>query len=140
MVGPRSRGKTLIIRQGPVEESKSFSKAPGYYHWVLVIFIYSFVYSWIFSVNNFFLTAVNKNFLQFKYFKIFWHAEAVPGEGVLRMYCKFFGVFFFYFKKVAKRLCEDRASVLLVSCGFASCFRSIILLRTLKFQFFCNFD
>ena len=44
MAGRRSRGKTLVIRlellEGPVEESKSFSKAPGYYHWVLVIFIF----------------------------------------------------------------------------------------------------
>ena len=42
--------------QGPVEESKSFSKAPGYYHWVLVIFIsiYLFVfYSFLVLINFF---------------------------------------------------------------------------------------
>ena len=60
MAGRRSRGKTLVIRlellEDPVEESKSFSKAPGYYHWVLVIFIfiYLFLFLFIFSVNNFF--------------------------------------------------------------------------------------
>ena len=49
--------------QGPVEESKSFSKAPGYYHWIHVIFIYLFVHLFIFSVNKFLLTTVNKKFL-----------------------------------------------------------------------------
>ena len=55
MAGPRSRG--------PVKESKNFSKAPGYYHWVLVIFIYLYVDLFIFSVNKFLLTTVNKKFL-----------------------------------------------------------------------------
>ena len=55
MAGPRSRG--------PVKESKNFSKAPGCYHWVLVIFIYLFVDLFIFSVNKFLLTTVNKKFL-----------------------------------------------------------------------------
>ena len=59
MAGSRSRGKTL----GPVKESKNFSKAPGYYHWVLVIFIYLFVDLLIFSVNKFLLTTVSKMFL-----------------------------------------------------------------------------
>ena len=102
MVGPRSRGKTLIIRQGPVEESKSFSKAPGYYHWVLVIFIYSFVYSWIFSVNNFFLTAVNKNFLQFKYFKILLPCRSSPGGGCSADVLQILGGVFFLFQESCK--------------------------------------
>ena len=54
--------------QGPVEEPKSFSKAPGYYYWVLVFFF--FVCLFIFSINKFLLTTVNKNLLQIKVFKI----------------------------------------------------------------------
>ena len=45
--------------QGPVEESRSFSKARGYYHWVFVIFDYLVVHLFIFSVNKFLLTTVN---------------------------------------------------------------------------------
>ena len=51
-----------------MEESKSFSKAPGYCHWVLVIFIYLFVYLFIFSVSKFILTTVNNNLSKFKSF------------------------------------------------------------------------
>ena len=55
----------LNYLQGPVEVSKSFSKAPGYNHWVLVIFILIclFIHLFNFSVNKFLLTTVNKNFL-----------------------------------------------------------------------------
>ena len=63
MAGPRIRGKTLVIRlnylKGPVKESKSFSKAPGYHHWVLVIFNYLFVFLFNFSVDKFLLTIIN---------------------------------------------------------------------------------
>ena len=62
-----------------MEEPKDFSKAPGSYHWALVIFIYlfiyliyTFVYLFIylfFNVNKFLLTVANNNFLQFKSFK-----------------------------------------------------------------------
>ena len=48
--------------QGSVEEPKSFSKAPGYYYWVLVFFFL--------CINKFLLTTVNKNLLQIKVFKI----------------------------------------------------------------------
>ena len=49
--------------QGLVEESKGFSKAPRYYHWVLGIFVYLFVHLFIFSVNKILLTTGNKNVL-----------------------------------------------------------------------------
>ena len=79
-----------------MEESESFSKTPGYCHWVLVIFISLFVYLFIFSVNKFLFTIVKTNFYNLSLLKFFWHAEAVPRgalqvEGVLQMCCKFFG-------------------------------------------------
>ena len=52
----------------PAEESKSISRAPGYYQWVLVviiiifIIIILFIYLSIFIANKFLLTTVNKNF------------------------------------------------------------------------------
>ena len=60
----RSNGRTLeswqisgyytliTIKQRHVEESKSFSEYPEYYHWVL--FIYLLVYLFIISVKDFF--------------------------------------------------------------------------------------
>ena len=52
-----------------MEESKSISRAPGYYHWalviiiiIIVIIIILFVYLSIFIANKFLLTTVNKNF------------------------------------------------------------------------------
>ena len=49
-----------------MEESKSFSRDPGYYHWVLVIFIIIiiilFVYLYIFIANKFLLKTLNKNY------------------------------------------------------------------------------
>ena len=59
----QNRGKTLVIYlQGPVKESKSFSKAPGYYHWVLVfLFIYLFIYLFVFSITEFLVTTVKEN-------------------------------------------------------------------------------
>ena len=51
-----------------MEESTSFSSAPGYYHWVRVVFviiiiiIILIVYLSIFSANKFHLTTVNKNY------------------------------------------------------------------------------
>ena len=53
-----------------MRESKSFSKSPGYYHWVPVIFIFLFVYLSIFSVNKSLLTTVKKSISWFKSFKI----------------------------------------------------------------------
>ena len=75
-----------------MEKPKSFSKAPGYYDWVRVIFIYSFLYLYIFSVNKFLkkflvlITTVNKTFYNLSHFKFFCYAEAVlqrcsPGGG-----------------------------------------------------------
>ena len=61
-----------------MEESESFSKTPGYCHWVLVIFISLFVYLFIFSVNKFLFTIVKTNFYNLSLLKFFWHAEAVP--------------------------------------------------------------
>ena len=46
-----------------MEESKIFFKAPGYYHWVLVIVIDLFVYLFIFNINKFILATVNENIL-----------------------------------------------------------------------------
>ena len=34
----------LQIEQSPVEEPRDISKAPGSYHWALVIVIYLFIY------------------------------------------------------------------------------------------------
>ena len=53
-----------------MEESTSFSSAPGYYHWVRVVFviiiiiiiIILIVYLSIFIANKFHLTTVNKNY------------------------------------------------------------------------------
>ena len=56
-----------------MEESESFSRAPGYYHWVLVIFVIIIiiiiiiifvllVYLSIFIANKFLLTTVNETF------------------------------------------------------------------------------
>ena len=53
----------LLVYKTSSSGRKSFSKSSGYYHWVLIISIYSFVYLFIFSVNEFILTNVNKNFL-----------------------------------------------------------------------------
>ena len=63
-----------------MEESKIFSKAPGYYHWVLVISIHLFVHLFIFSVNKFILTGVNKTFLKFKSSKILLTCRSSPPE------------------------------------------------------------
>ena len=46
----------------PVEKSKKFSKVPGYSHWVVVICISLFLYLFIFGVNEFLVTTVNKSF------------------------------------------------------------------------------
>ena len=53
-----------------MEEPKDFSKAPGSYHWAIVIFIYLFIHAFvylfiylIFDVNKILLTVVNNNFL-----------------------------------------------------------------------------
>ena len=51
-----------IPKPSSEEELKSFSKVPGCYRWVLVIFIYLFVYSFMFCVKKFYLTTVNKIF------------------------------------------------------------------------------
>ena len=62
-----------------MEDSKILSKAPGYYYWVLGVFIYSFVYFFIFSVNKCLLKIANKIFFfTLSPLKDFWHAEAVP--------------------------------------------------------------
>ena len=69
----KSRGKTiyclLSIWQGPVEQSKDFSKAPESYHWILNTLIYVFIYLFIyliiylfFSENVFILTTLNNKF------------------------------------------------------------------------------
>ena len=79
-----------------MEEAKDFSKAPGSYHWALVIFIYLFIYLFMhffiyfflylfFNVNKFLLTIVNNNFYNLSLLKLFWHTGAVsqrcsPGE------------------------------------------------------------
>ena len=79
--------------QGPVEKSNSFSKAPGYYHRVLVVTFFNlFVYLFIFSVNKFLLTTANKNPLQIKSLKRQSHRGVLLEEGVLRMCCRFSGV------------------------------------------------
>ena len=69
MAGPRSRGKTLVIKIS-VEEPTDFSKAPGSYHRAFVIFIYLFMYLFIylytylvFSAKKFLLTTANNNLL-----------------------------------------------------------------------------
>ena len=68
----------LQIQQGPVNEPKGFSKAPGSYHWALVIFIYLFMHLFIylliylfFNLNKFLLTVVSNNFLQLSLLKLF---------------------------------------------------------------------
>ena len=53
----------ITVEIDPAEDSKSFSKAPGYCHCVRAFFIYFFVYLFSFGVNKFLLTTVNKNFL-----------------------------------------------------------------------------
>ena len=61
-----------------MEESKSFSKAPVYCHWVFVIFICLFLCLFIFSVNKFLSTTVIKTSCNLRHLKFFLHAEAVP--------------------------------------------------------------
>ena len=68
--------------------------ATGY---LLFSFIY-FLYLFIFSVNKFILTAVNKTFCNLSLLKFFWHTAAVsrgvlPEEGVLWMCCGFSGAY-----------------------------------------------
>ena len=76
----------------PIYSNKSFSRAPGHYPWVLVIyiFIYLFVYLSIFSVNKFILTIVNKNFLQLKSLKILLTCRSSPSEvfSQRRVFCR----------------------------------------------------
>ena len=75
-----------IFSQGPVEEPKNFSKAPGSYHLALVIFI---IFNLILFFNEFLLTTGNNNFLTFQLFKTFDIQKKSPRcvlleEGVLR--------------------------------------------------------
>ena len=75
-----------IFSQGPVEEPKNFSKAPGSYHWALVIFI---IFNLILFLNEFLLTTGNNNFLKFQLFKTFDIQKKSPRcvlleEGVLQ--------------------------------------------------------
>ena len=123
-----------------MEESKSFSKAPGYYHSVLVIFIYLFVYLFIFSLNKFFSTTVNRTFYNSSLLEFFWNAEAVPQRCSPRGGCsvdmlRIFGgvsVRGCDFNKVTKQLCWGCASMLLLSFEFASCLQSIFLAEHLS--------
>ena len=106
-----------------MEESKSFSKTPVYYHWLLVVFIYLFIYLFIyfylfiFSVRKILSTTLNKNVFEFKSFKALLtcrssrrrkeEEEEIGGEGsadVLRI-CGGVSVCELDFNKVAKRLC-----------------------------------
>ena len=80
-----------IFSQGPVEEPKNFSKAPGSYHWALVIFI---IFNLILFLNEFLLTTGNNNFLKFQLFKTFDIQKkslrcVLLEEGVLRNCDKF---------------------------------------------------
>ena len=75
-----------IFSQRPVEEPKNFSKAPGSYHWALVIFI---IFNLILFLNEFLLTTGNNNFLKFQLFKTFDIQKKSPRcvlleEGVLQ--------------------------------------------------------
>ena len=107
-----------------MEENKSFSKAPGYYHWVFVIFIDLFVYLFIFSLNKFLLTTLNKNLLQFKSFKIIFICRSSPQRSSPERRCfadvvgNFRGrtVRRCSFNKVAKRLCLDHARIAPLHC------------------------
>ena len=73
-----------------MEESKSISRAPGYYHWALVIIIIIiilFVYLSIFIAIEFLLTTVNKSLSYFKSFRILLtcrisRPEEFSGRGV----------------------------------------------------------
>ena len=106
MAEPKSRSKILVIRpnylQGPVEESKIFSKAPGYYYWVLVIFIsiYLFIY------------CPTREGCSVDVLQIF--------RGLSVHVCDF--------NKVAKRLLLRLRSALCFSCEFASCLWNIFLI------------
>ena len=103
-----------------MEESKSFSRAPVYYHWVLFIFIYLFVYLLIFRIDKSLLTIVNKIFYNLNLLKLFWDTEAVsqrcsPGGGCSADLLRIFGgvsVRGCDFNKAVNRLYWDGASVL----------------------------
>ena len=105
----------------------------GYLLFLFVFFIFLFVYLSIFSVYKFLWTTVNKNFSQFHNFHNFsqnFFQRCFPGGGCPADVLRIFGgvsVRGFDFNEVAKRLCWDRASALLFSCGFASCLRGIFL-------------
>ena len=104
-----------------MEELKDFSKAPGPYHWALLIFIYLFIYAFVyllfiysfFNVNKFLLTVVNNSFFKFKYFKtilayrsslpeVFSWGEVFCGCDVDSQGASMHGC---DFNKVAKRFC-----------------------------------
>ena len=135
-----------------MKESKCFSKVPEYYHWVPVIFIYLFIYS--------FLVLINK-------FECPW--VVLLEKGVRRMSCEFSRAY----PCVCVLFQESCKTGLLGSCfcivvllwvcvmfaehylwinsggllqnkyNFIYHFQFIIfniLLRILKFQFYCNFN
>ena len=80
-----------------------------YYYYYYIIIIIIIVYLSIFIANKFLLTTVNKNFSKFKSFKILLTCRSIPSGDV--------SVHGRDFNKVAKRLCCDRASVLVFPVG-----------------------
>ena len=69
--------------------------------YLLFLFLFIFCVLFIFSVNKFLLTIVNKNFLKIKCFKLFFFMQkqfsggALTEEGVLWMCCRFSGAYLF---------------------------------------------
>ena len=104
-----------------MEESKSISRAPGYYHWVPVTFFIIIIII-IIVIIVIIITII----ILFIYLSTFIHAQSVLQRW---MGCSAdvlgisgdVSVHGCDFIKVAKRLCWDRASVLVFSCGFTSC-------------------
>ena len=45
----------LEIQQDPAEEPKGFSKAPGSYHWALVISVYLFIHAFVYLLMYLFI-------------------------------------------------------------------------------------
>ena len=121
-------------------ESQSFSKAPGYYHWIVVVFIYLFVCLFIFSVNKLLVTTVNKTFYNSSLSKFFWHVEAVL-QRCSRGGWSFADVLLIFgglsvrgcnFNKVAKRLCWDRVSAYSFLVGLLHVWRASFLKTSLE--------
>ena len=138
MTGLRSRCKTLVVRltvkiqsnycqniKAQWKNLRAFLKFLDTITWYL---LFVFIYLSIFSVNKFLL---NKTFLYLSLnFVLAVPQRLSPKGGCSADVLRIFGGISVHesdFNKVTKRLCWDRASALLFSCGFASCLWNIFL-------------